>query len=355
MTLPLPSLRPGWLLSETKDFGGLSARDFLARLGQQRWRVEHFPCASDSAVRDCDLLVIDLPITDPDAEGVLDETVSTAVLNAVPVLFHGPAALIATIGRRCRLSPVPLTPDELPHWWGPERLDEELIRNTPSLPITSVTLGRYWAAVETRDTMGLAAMAHLSGLPGGKAASLDPESMIGMPLSTVATGLRELSGMARTLACAAVNAGIPPPPHAVTGDGLLSDHASPGKKTVIVGRFPALQAKRPGAIVLEMSPGPDDLPAEAASYVIPGAGELLVTASAWCNGTLSGLLRLATSIPVTLVGPGTPLSPALHAYGIRTLGGFKAVNRNAIKAVIANDGGVKAFKEFGEQVLLSAE
>ena len=58
---------------------------------------------------------------------------------------------------------------------------------------------------------------------------------------------------------------------------------------------------------------------------------------------------------MTLVGPGTPLSPALHAYGIRTLGGFKAVNRNAIKAVIANDGGVKAFKEFGEQVLLSAE
>ena len=80
-----------------------------------------------------------------------------------------------------------------------------------------------------------------------------------------------------------------------------------------------------------------------------------MTASAWCNGTLSGLLRLATNVTVTLVGPGTPLSPALHAYGIKTLAGFIAIDRDAIRSVIANGGGVKAFKEFGRQVLISAE
>ncbi|MEQ8332888.1 DUF364 domain-containing protein [Nisaea sp.] len=355
MMLPLPGLQPGWLLSESDHFGDPSPRDFLTRLDRRRWRIERFPSESPGDALDCDLLFIELPIKEPDVDAALNETVSVAIKNSVPVLFHGPAALLATIGRRCGLAPVPLTPDELPYWWGPERMDEELIRNTPSLPITSVTLGRYWAAVETGGSMGLAAMAHRSSAADDTAAPFDPATMIGVPLSTVATGLRQLSGMARTLACAAVNAGIPAPPHAVPGDGLLSDHANPGRRTVIVGRFPALQAKRPGAIVLEMSPGPDDLPADAAAYVIPGAGELLVTASAWCNGTLPGLLRLAKNVPVTLVGPGTPLSPALHAYGIRTLGGFKPVDRDAIRSVIANGGGVKAFKKFGEQILLSAE
>ena len=128
-----------------------------------------------------------------------------------------------------------------------------------------------------------------------------------MSLKDVAGGLREPVGAQRTLACAAVNAGITPPTDIQAGDGLQSEKSAPDGATVIVGRFPALQTKRPDAIVLEML-GPNDLPAEAARHVIPGAGELLITASAWCNGTLPYLLRLAQNIPVTLIGPGTPLT-----------------------------------------------
>ena len=184
--------------------------------------------------------------------------------------------------------------------------------------------------------------------------NVDVQSMIGMSLKDVAGGLREPVGAQRTLACAAVNAGITPPADIQAGDGLQSEKSAPDGATVIVGRFPALQTKRPDAIVLEMCPGPNDLPAEAARHVIPGAGELLITASAWCNGTLPYLLRLAQNIPVTLIGPGTPLTPTLHAYGIRKLAGFRIRDRDAVRSAIANGGGVKSFKKFGNQVLLSA-
>ena len=353
MIFPLPRLQPGWLLSETVDLGHPSVATFLQRLSDNRWQVLRLPYACPELPRQSDLLFIDLAAAGiPDS---LDEAVENALKNAVPVLFHGPAALITQISRRLRLSPLLLKPDDLPRWWGPERMDEELIRNTPPLPVTSVTLGRYWAIVETHDSMGLASMAHSTSGIADQPESIDPQDLVGVPLSTLAEGLRAPGGLRRTLACAAVNAGMVPPSNALQGDGLLSGTVTPDRPTVIVGRFPALQSKRPGAIVLEMSPGPEDLPAEAAPHVIPGAGDLVVTASAWCNGTLSGLLRLATNVPVTLVGPGTPLSPALHAYGIKTLAGFIAIDRDAIRSVIANGGGVKAFKEFGRQVLISAE
>lgn len=353
MILPLPRLQPGWLLSETDDFEGTSIDVFLARLFDRRWNVLRFPGASTDLPEAGDLLFIDLTKTGIPA--ALDETVGNALKQAIPILFHGPADLIATISHRLCLRPMLLTPMDLPHWWGPERMDEELIRNTPPLPVTSVTLGRYWAIVETSQSMGLAAMAHPSDSAPAQAAVVDPQSMIGMPLIKVAAGLREPAGMRRTIACAAVNAGIVPPSGAASGDGLLSDDDQPDRTTVIVGRFPALQTKRPGAIVLEMSPGPDDLPADAAPHVIPGAGQLLITASAWCNGTLSGLLRLAKHVPVTLVGPGTPLTPALHAYGINKLAGFKITDHNEVKSAISSGGGVKAFKKFGDQILLSAK
>lgn len=353
MIFPLPRLQPGWLLSETDEFAGTSPDVFLARLSDRRWNVLRFSGASKDLGDAGDLLFIDLTTSGPPA--ALDRAVGYALKHSVPILFHGPANLITRVSQQLSLRPMLLTPGDLPYWWGPERMDEELIRNTPALPVTSVTLGRDWAIVETSQNMGLAAMAHPSSEASDQSEIIDPQRMLGMPLTDVAAGLREPAGIRRTIACAAVNAGIAPPPNAMPGDGLLSDDVSLDRTTVIIGRFPALQTKRPNAIVLEMSPGPEDLPAEAAPHVIPGAGELLVTASAWCNGTLSGLLRLARNVPVTLVGPGTPLTPALHAYGIRKLAGFKVVDRDEVRSAIAGGGGVKAFKEFGDQILLSAE
>lgn len=352
MIFPLPRLQPAWVVSETDEAGNRPVSTFLGHLVDRNWKVVCLDSVKCHQVAECDLLFVDL--TKIDHTPMRDESIRTALGASIPLLLYGPAAMISNVSHRLGIAPALLTSNQVSHWWGPERMDEELIRNTPKSPITSITLGSHWAVVETKESMGLAAMAHRPDSDTTLATTFDVQSVIGMPLNQIARGLRGPVGLKRTLACAAVNAGIAAPEHASQGDGLLLDKADHEQTSVIVGRFPALQTKRPSAIVLEMSPGPNDLPAEAAPYVIPGADELVITASAWCNGTLSGLLRLATNTPTTLIGPGTPLSPSLHVYGITTLAGFKVIDREAVRSVIAGGGGVKAFKEFGEQVLMSS-
>lgn len=125
-----------------------------------------------------------------------------------------------------------------------------------------------------------------------------------------------------------------------------------GEGTVVIGRFPGLDVKLPGAVVLERRPGPDDLPADRAPDVIPGCARLIVTASTLVNGTIDELLALASpGTEVTLVGPGTPLCPALFDLGIRRLAGFVAVDREGCLKAIMEGAGARAFRRFGRAVV----
>ena len=58
---------------------------------------------------------------------------------------------------------------------------------------------------------------------------------------------------------------------------------------------------------------------------------------------------------VALVGPGTPLAPALHAYGIESLSGLIIEDPAAAAKLIAEGGSVSALKRLGRQVTLTAE
>jgi uncharacterized protein (DUF4213/DUF364 family) len=134
------------------------------------------------------------------------------------------------------------------------------------------------------------------------------------------------------------------------GDGL-ADASSDGR-TVVVGRFPGLAAKLPGAVVLERHPGPDDLAADRAPEVIPGCARLLITASTLVNGTVDGLLALAgPGTEITLVGPGTPLCPGLFRIGISRLAGFLATNREGCIKAVMEGAGARAFRRYGRAVV----
>ena len=161
MTLPLPPLRPGWLIAETNQLAGASLDAFLNRLSNSHWNVLRYPsCAIEDLAHPCDILFVDLIKYDSCTK--LEGSVKDARRRSIPILFHGSARLIDRSIDRFQIRPMLLSPADLIHWWGPERMDEELIRNTPPLPITSIMLGRLWAIVETSHTMGLAAMAHRS-------------------------------------------------------------------------------------------------------------------------------------------------------------------------------------------------
>lgn len=348
--LPLPLLPPGWIIPETVGMGVPTGPDrFLARLRRRGWKIS---TPSATTFDTSDLLFVDIEKDAPSLSS-LPDLIQAARARHLPVLVNGPASLIPEFEAGSDFRVTPLHGDRLQRWWGPERMDEELVRNLPDRLITRVTIGLRWAMVETEESVGLAAMPLLHSGEDANAANAATDTLEGRSLALAARGLRGPGGIARTIACAAVNAGIGEPENGIERDGLLPDDAPQEGHTVIIGRFPQLAAKRPGAFVLEKNPGPDDLPAEAACFVIPGAAELVCTASAWVNGTLPPLLRLAEDCQVTLVGPGTPLSTELHSYGIRRLAGFVVEEREQVRAVIADGRGVKAFKHFGRQVLIT--
>jgi uncharacterized protein (DUF4213/DUF364 family) len=121
---------------------------------------------------------------------------------------------------------------------------------------------------------------------------------------------------------------------------------------VVIGRFPDLDRKLPGALVIEREPGPGDLPETAAPWVLPGADTVVVTASTLANRSLPGILLQAAGAKVTLIGPGTPLTPRLFDYGIDRLAGFVVTDPAGAAQVVAAGGVAADLKRFGRRVSL---
>ena len=98
-----------------------------------------------------------------------------------------------------------------------------------------------------------------------------------------------------------------------------------GKNVAMVGHFPFVDRLKPALKnlwVLELNPGPDDLPAEKASEYIPRADVVAITATTLINHTLEGLLALCRKeTKVMILGPSTPLSPVLFDHGVSLLCG----------------------------------
>lgn len=98
-----------------------------------------------------------------------------------------------------------------------------------------------------------------------------------------------------------------------------------GRRVALVGHFPFIERLRArvGRLdVLEQDPRPGDLPAEAASQIIPAADVVAITSMTLMNHTLEGLLGLCPpEARVLLLGPSTPLSPVLFDHGVDLLSG----------------------------------
>jgi uncharacterized protein (DUF4213/DUF364 family) len=232
-----------------------------------------------------------------------------------------------------------------------DSLIDTLIDGVPHTASGRVIVGFNWTAVEGPAAIGLAATPSRAD---GAVTTADTGSYGGRPLDELAELARSDNPYERAIGVAAANAHWnADTPELTAGDGLTGDAAGP---IVVVGRFPGLDAKLPGAIVLERRPGPGDLPAERAADVVPGCARLIVTASTLVNGTINGLLALAdpaTEIP--LVGPGTPLCPALFQRGLHRLAGFVASDHEACLKAIMEGAGARAFRRFGRAVVRRAE
>jgi uncharacterized protein len=150
------------------------------------------------------------------------------------------------------------------------------------------------------------------------------ESLSGRTLAQYAL---DESPLLTSLGLAAINALLPRMPQSWQDEGAeaLISRLGAGRRVALVGHFPfvsRLRAQVEALDVLELQPGPGDLPAEMAPQVLPEADVIAITGMTVSNRTLEDLLRLRSPRAcVILLGPSTPLSPVLFDYGVDILSG----------------------------------
>jgi len=205
-----------------------------------------------------------------------------------------------------------------------------------------VIVGLNWTLVAGPDGTGLT-HTPTRGTNGCRALP-DPGNYAGRDLSLLAA-LRTSDNIFETaISIAAVNAFHNRRDRIGTAENGLDLVPDNGNKTVIIGRFPGLEKRLPGAAVIEREPGPNDFPESAAESLLPQCEHLVITASTMVDGALPGLLSLAPQAFTVLLGPGTPLSPALFDFGIDIVSGLVVEDLDATASVVAEGGAVRALK-----------
>ncbi|HUC63760.1 MAG TPA: DUF2478 domain-containing protein [Alphaproteobacteria bacterium] len=245
------------------------------------------------------------------------------------------------------------TLEDLWRWWGPYRLYDDLARGVADAPARRVVLGLNWTLVEGPEGCGLA-HSPARDAPGCRPLARAGD-YAGMSLKTLAKLSTSWNPFEAALGLAAINAHYNRPGAVPAGEGAngLELFASlPGRK-LVVGRFPEQARRMPDALVIERVPAAGELPAHAADWVLPAADAVAITASALGNLTLPGILERCRGVRAALIGPGTPLTPRLHAYGIDWLSGLVIEDADLAARAIAEGGAVKALKRCGRMATLA--
>lgn len=139
--------------------------------------------------------------------------------------------------------------------------------------------------------------------------------------------------------CNALLALDPAPAADLDGVAWLLDRAA-GRSVAVVGHFPfadrRLRSIARDVWILEREPVEGEYGGDDASAILGRADIAVITGSAVANHTLDALLgAVAPGTPVLLLGPSTPLLPALFERGIRALGGMRIEDPDAVAAGIA--------------------
>lgn len=224
------------------------------------------------------------------------------------------------------------------------KLLEDLLAALPAGDVLDVSIGLHWTAVVVQVNgerrCGLA-----STLPVRHHHSPEPEVAQAGQLHTLAA--RDLARLAlsanpllTSVGLAAINALLTPRPESGRDTNAEEVIASQGvgKTVALIGSFPFVPRlrNRVGELfVLELDPGEDELPADAAPDILPQADIVALTSMTLVNHTLEGLLSLCRSqATVLLLGPSTPLSPLLFEHGIDILAGSIVTDVERVTAAV---------------------
>jgi uncharacterized protein (DUF4213/DUF364 family) len=224
-------------------------------------------------------------------------------------------------------------------------VDHLLASLVSSGPVEDVRIGTHWTAVVVATSIGrragLGATQLVHDLEHGRPAVREAGRLIGRDARDLAELAKSDSLTERSIGFAALNALLVADETACAernAEDLILEHGR-GKKVAVVGHFPFVPKVREVARtcwVLELIPGPGDLPAEKAPEVIPQADVVAITGMTLINGTFETLAALPRpGAFVTVLGPSTPLSPLLFDYGVAVISGSVIVDIPAVLAAIS--------------------
>ncbi len=227
-------------------------------------------------------------------------------------------------------------------------------------PVADIRVGTHWTVVVAETPhgprAGLASTQIVHDLEHGRPAVRDAGKLIGRPASDLAGWLRAESLTERSIGFAALNALLEVDVAACVdrnAEELILQRGR-GRKVAIIGHFPFVPRVREVAEtcwVLELNPGPTDLPAARAPELLPQADVVAITGMALVNGTFEGLTALCRPDAYTLVlGATTPLTPLLFDYGMAAVSGTVVTDIPAVLSAVSQGAN---FRQIGGKRLLT--
>jgi hypothetical protein len=215
-------------------------------------------------------------------------------------------------------------------------LISELLAALPAepVPVRNVVIGVHWTLVTSLHS-GLGSTTLTIG-PHGAGRMRDVGRLLDKSAQELAGWLESDNLLEASVGIAALNSLINLDDERVHKDlnaaEVIAEKAA-GKNLVIVGHFPFVKRIKPLARklwIIEKNPFGDDYPESAAQDLIPQADVVAITGTAFINHTIEGLLALCRAdATVMILGPSTPLMPALFEHGIDYLSGSRIIDETA--------------------------
>jgi uncharacterized protein (DUF4213/DUF364 family) len=224
---------------------------------------------------------------------------------------------------------------------------DDLLASLPpgKVALWDVRVGPFWTVVWTERGAGLASTQRDAHTPHGHSLIRWAGDLMDHSAHELAGLLRSKSPMEAGLGMATVNALLEVDETALTDRNASEEiiQRGEGKRVVIVGHFPFIPRVRRAVghlDVLELDPGPDELPPEAAAVVISQADVVAITGTSLVNKTFDGLIQnCRPDAFVLMLGPTSPLSPVLFDYGIDLIAGTRIIDpREAL--TVASQGAI---------------
>lgn len=201
-------------------------------------------------------------------------------------------------------------------------------------PVRSVLIGAHWTVVCSRHC-GMAATI-TSDETHAQALIRDVGSLHRKSARELAEYATSTDTLEASIGVAAINSMLDVDESAareINASRVLIERGR-GKSVALVGHFHFIQQLRQSAArlwVIEQHPAQDEYPAGSAFDLLPQADIVAITGSALVNHTLEGLLAFCRpESTVMVLGPSTPLSPALFDYGVNILSGTRVVDEAAV-------------------------